>query len=393
MLLWQATRQRLSSTGKGSKSMTKVLQLIYNWGKGGFESYAATLVEKLHNKECEFYIAYSERVPMPELVDKLKIRTFCIPMRSPYDLSAARGVAKLCRELSIDTVHTHFIRERYISALSRLFGNKARLVYTSHVVFDKTRLLKFTNRIVNSIEDNVIAVCHAGREQMLEEGLDKAKIAVIHNGVDVEYLAAGIEPTIRQELGLREDSFVVTTVGRFNEVKGHKFLIESIKRLKDMQGTAAVCDVKFLLVGDGELLEECRRLADKLGVSDDIVFAGYRTDKKNIFQGSDLYVSPSKNEALSMSIIEALGSGLPVVATNVGGTSEIINNENNCGVLVEYGDTEVFAREMLRFVQDKAYYKSSSDNAFKTAREKFNLDMTVRQTYNLYKIGLTAGNR
>lgn len=406
--------------------MLNVLHLIYNWGKGGFESYVHSLIERLHNRECTICVAYSEAVPAPELIEALGIKTFHIPMRSPYDLVAAEKVAALCRELRISAVHTHFIRERYISALSRFFGNKARLIYTSHVVVPKSTTLKLTNRLVNRMEDNIIAVCHAGREQMLTEKLDAGKIVVIHNGVDVGYWRNDAASTIRKELGINDVDFVVTSAGRFTDVKGHGFLIESVKRLKELSseslpvthlrevttfskapemktfekatqpkvesasylaGENRTSKFKVVLVGEGELLEDCRKQAESLGLSGDIIFAGFRTDMKNILHGSSLYVSSSKSEALSMSIIEALASGLPVVATNVGGTSEVVNEQNNCGTLVEYGDVEGFARAIFKFMQDREFYNTIRENAYRTVREKFSLDKMVMETYNLYKTG------
>lgn len=365
--------------------MLKVLHLIYNWGKGGFESYVHSLTEKLHNRECVIYLAYSERIPVPELVEKLGIKTFHIPMGSPYDLKAAKKVSHLCRKLSIDVVHTHFIRERYIGALSRFFGNRARLVYTSHVLADKTPFLKFSNRVIHGIEDNIIAVCGAGREQMLEEGLEPKKISVIYNGTDVNYWSEPVQSTLRQEFNLEGSHFVITSAGRFSEVKGHGFLLESAKYLIDQAAARDRERIRFFLVGDGELLEECKRKAEQLGISHHILFAGFRTDIRNLLQGSDLYISPSKSEALSVSIIEALASGLPVVATNVGGTSEAVNDKN--GILVEYGDGEGCARAMGRFIQDGEFYRLCGENARETAAEKFSLDKMVQETYNLYKGG------
>ncbi len=364
--------------------MLKVLQLVYNWGLGGYENYLTNLVEKLHNKECKFYLAYSERLPMPELVKSLGIETFEIPMKSPYDVSAARKVKKLCKDLSIDAVQTHFIRERYIAAMSGLLGNKARLIYTSHVVVPKSSVLRLTNRIVSSFEDKIIAISYAGRDQMLEEGLNPKKIKVIHHGVDISYWAEKAQSTIRNELGIGEDEFLIATTGRFSPEKGHSFLIEAVRQFKDSAGSLAD-KCKFLIAGDGELLEDCKDLAKKIGVSDIVIFTGFRTDIRNILQGSNLYVSPSKEEALGISIIEAIATGLPVISTDVGGTSEVINEENGCGILVRYGDTTGLADCILKLIKDAGEYGRLKENALRTSREKFNLDNTIRETYNLYK--------
>lgn len=378
--------------------MLKVLHLINYPGKGGSERYILSLAERLHNRECMFYLGYSMNGPMLEQVKELGIQAFHFPMGSPYDFKAAKRLAALCRLYSIDVVHTHFLRENYVSIFSRFFGNRAKLVNTSHLITEKSLALRLSNRLLTRFDGSIIAVCAAGREQMIAEGLSPRKIEVIYNGVDVDYWSERICSNIRKELGIGEDDFVITSAGRFTEEKGHRFLIESIKTFRDMSNACSASEssgcngsaadtlqkIRFILAGDGELLEECRDLAEAYGVSEYIIFPGFRNDIRNILKGSDLYVSPSKSEAMSLSIIEALAAGLPVIATNVGGAPEIINDQNGCGALVEYGDTESFAGAVLMLLQDRDFYNKCRDKAYKTAREKFNLDNTARETYNLY---------
>ena len=106
-------------------------------------------------------------------------------------------------------------------------------------------------------------------------------------------------------------------------------MIRSIARLEEITAGKFKC----ILAGDGPLLEDMKSLAAELDLGRDIIFTGFRSDMKNLFSGSDLYLNSSEHEASSFNIIEALASGLPVIATDMGGNSDIINNQNGCGIL------------------------------------------------------------
>jgi len=375
--------------------MLNILHLINYPGKGGSEKYILSLMEKLQNKDCKFYICHSEDGPMLDNAKKLGAEILNLKMRSPYDLKAAKELKKLCRKLSIDIVHTHFLRENCIAALSKLLGNRAILVNTYHLIADENILMRLFNAVLTAVTDRIIAVSNAVKMKMASECINSEKIKVIHNGVDVEYWKGGRDLKIRDELGVSRNAFMVTSIARFTEEKGHIFFLESIKEFKKLfyqNGRNSAGDVKFVLVGDGEMLDECINFADMLGISEDVIFTGYRHDVKEILYGSDLFVSHSKSEALGISILEALACSVPVIATNAGGPSEIIGENNDCGIIVEYGDTEEMAKSILKFINDKSYYNSCRENALKTVREKFNLEKTVEETFNLYIQSLSAGN-
>ncbi len=371
--------------------MLKVLHLIYYPGKGGVEKYVQTLIQRMHNKKCEIFLGYvrdlgEDQGPLIEEAKKSGVQIYQFPMKSPYDFKAALNVKNFCREHEIDVIHTHFIRENYISILSKIFGNKVKLIYTSHVIFEKSPLLKLSNIILFSRLDNIIAVCDEGKKQLLKEKHNKNKIVVIHNGVDTKYWENQNQSTLREEFGLSKNSFLFVTVGRFTREKGQKFLVEAIGDLKNNTSSDFMQKIKFAFVGDGEEFEECKKSARDLNVEDCIVFLGFRNDIKNILHGCDAYISPSEKEALSISIIEALASGLPVIATDVGGTKEVVNEKNDCGILVKYGDKKELADRIQEMAQNKELYNRLKNNAFKTVNEKFSLDKTVDSTYNLYVI-------
>lgn len=360
--------------------MLKVVYLINHAGKGGSENYVYSLIERLHGKVAECYLVYNEDGQLVERVKKLGVKIYNIKMRNPFDFKAARKLAVLCKQLEIDVIHSHFLRENYIAVLSKLFNPKIKTIYTNHVPMRNNLPTRFFNRVFTSFNDGVIAVYKKGKDVLESNWVNSKKIHVIFNSIDVDYWNNAEQSTIRQELNIGKDEFVISCMARFTEEKGQRFLIEGIKTLKNSTSRKFKC----ILGGDGPLLTECKDLVKQYALEQQVIFTGHRQDMKNIYHGIDLYVSPSKNEAMSYSIIEVLACGVPVIATNVGGCGDIINDNTKCGLIVEYGDTEELANTINKMMTDKELYDSLKSNTVAVIRENFNIDKMVKETYNLY---------
>jgi Glycosyltransferase len=215
---------------------------------------------------------------------------------------------------------------------------------------------------------------------MIRNGVDGSKIKVVFNGVDPEVWGEPVKSTMREEFGIAEDEFVMFCGSRFAYDKGHEFLIQAMADLKKMT------DKKFRLVlaNDGPFLEERKQQVKALGLEHEVIFIGFRKDMKNLIGGSDLYINSSQHEALSFAIIEVLAAGLPVVATDMGGNGDIINDETKCGMLIKYNDSEGLAETVKKIIENPELLSELKRNALKAVRERFNLDNMVGQAYNLY---------
>ncbi len=358
-----------------------VLYLLNHAGKAGTERYVQTLIERLDGKRIRAYFAYNEDGLLVERLKALGIDTFRVEMRSRFDLRAARQLAVLCRRLKIDLIHTHFLRENYIAMLSRIFGSQAKAIYTNHFIMRNNLATRISNKLMNPLEAGVIAVCNRGREMMISNGVDASKIKVLFNAVDPELWGRPEISTLREELGIAADTFVILCASRFAHDKGHRYLVRTIARLKEMTGKKFVC----VLAGDGPLLDEIKLMAAEMYLKEDILFTGFRSDIKNIFNGSDLYFNASAHEASSFLILEALASGLPVVATDMGGNNDIINERNDCGLLVNYDDAEGSAQAIKRIMDEESLLSKLRKNALKAVQDNFNLVKMANQTYNLYE--------
>lgn len=358
----------------------RILYLINHAGKAGSEKYVYNLVKAFNGKKAQCYFAYNEAGLLSEQMGELSIPSFQLEMRNPFDLRAAKRLAKICRENKIDVIHTQYPRENYIAILAKLFGSGARVVYTCHLTYYPAKIWYIMNRIIMPHNDRIIAVCNYGREILCTIGAPRKKIEVIFNGIP--YPEDPVASTdIHEEFGLSEDTFVITTLSRCNPEKGLDFLVDSMKRLKEKTALPFVC----LIAGDGPLLEDVKEKVRREGAQAYVFPLGFRSDTAKILSGSSVFVNSAKcNEALSFAILEAMGSALPIVATDIGGNPDIVQNEYGCGALVPYGDTEAMADALLKLMSDKEYYEGCRRASLARVREVFNLDKLLKQTYEQY---------
>lgn len=358
----------------------KVLYLINHAGKAGTEKYVYNLVKTYSKKNTKCYFAYSEEGLLSEQMKEMGIESFRVTMKNPFDKKAAKAIADICREHNIDVIHTQYPRENYVALLSRKYYSGTRVVYTCHLTLKTSFMWKITNKIMTKNNHKIISVCNKGKELLIGNGVPEDKIDVVFNGiVPSEKKEKNLEK--RKELGIDNDTFVITTLSRYHMAKGLDFFTDSVYELRKMT------DKKFvvLFLGDGELFDKIKNQIEKLGLENEIKQLGFRDDAAEILSMSDLYVNSAKCfEALSFAILEALDHSLPVVATNVGGNSDIINPDTNCGILVEYGDKKAMAEAINKMMTDKKLYETFSENAKKTVLKKFNLDDLLEETYTKY---------
>ncbi|MDR2939288.1 MAG: glycosyltransferase [Clostridiales bacterium] len=359
----------------------KVLFLINYAGKGGSEKYVQVLTEYLKGK-AEVFFAYSEDGPLVNSMINLGATIFNLKMKSAFDFGAARKLASYCGENKIDIVHTQFPREGYIAIHAKKMYPAIKIIHTAHLILEQPFLWKLLNSIFSKHNDAVITVCNKCREVMEKNKYPGDKMHVIFNGVPYKPYAHNItNSSMRKDFNIPPDEFVFVSVARFTEEKGLPFLIESVKRLVSIMD-----DKKFtvLLVGDGALEGQLKKLADGYGLSSYIKFAGYRDDIENILMGSNCFINSSNSEALSFAILEALSKALPVIATKVGGNFDIINEKTGCGILVRYGSDIQMARAMEKMIFNSDFYKECSKNAVLNIKNNFNLENSCEDTFELY---------
>lgn len=364
----------------------KVLYLLNFAGKGGTERYVETLVRYLNGIHIEAFFAYNQDGPLVEKLQALGVPCRRVEMRRRFDFRAARELAALCREWDIDLVHCQYLREHYTALLAKQYDPHIRVVYTHHILQSNNAVTRLSNRLLDKRQDMMLAVCTKGREQLIANGWSGDRVRVIFNAVDAAAWAGSpTGSTLRSELGVDNDRFVMLYAARFVEGKGHAPLIDAMALLKER----TAIPFTLALAGDGPMLEPTKQQIKELELQDCVHFLGFRQDMKNLYKGADLCVCPSQQEALSFFLIEAMASGLPVVATDVGGNSDIVNEESGDGLLVPYGDADAMAEAIRRIMEDKPFRERCRENALRAIDEKFEIHGWMDKTLDAYRAALS----
>ncbi len=358
----------------------KVLYLINYAGKAGTEKYVENLVEHLHNKQCECSLCYNIDGPLAEKMRAKGIDCYQLEMNSPFDTAAAKKLAQICKDNNIDVIHAQYPRENYIAIRSKKYGNKAKVVFTSHLTIYQPLAWKFFNMLYTKKNHCVISVCNEGKDILISNKVAKDRIKVIFNGIDAAKMPQHDRAPL-SEFGIG-DELVISILARFAPEKGLHFLCDSIKRLKEKTERP----FKVLVMGDGEQFEEIKQKAEQEGLSDTMIFTGFRTDTAKLLAASDIYLNTSReNEAMSFAILEALANALPVVATDVGGNADLVNLGGSCGNIVDFGNTEAFSDALKAILEDDELRAEYSQKAKEKATSIFDLAKLLDDVYETYK--------
>lgn len=358
----------------------KVLHLLNHAGQGGTEQYIRTLILAMERDGVEAELAYHEYGPLAQWAQEKALPVHHLEMSSPFDRAAVAALAKLCQERKIDVIHTHYLRENYIALQAKEKVPGLRVIYTYHILTENSGLQKLCNRILSLRQDAAVANCSAGAARLAENGVPRSKIRLVYNAVDPQ-LWRGEKSTLREELGVGEDTFLFLFAARLVEGKGHAWLLEGVKKLKERVGQP----FRLVLAGDGPLHQELERKTEELGLADVVTFLGFRSDMSNLYHGADLTLCPSESETLSLLLLESLASGTPALATNVGGIPDILSPEHDCGAMVSYGNTEELVCAMAKIMTDRDILQRWGANAPRVIEETFSVRSQCQKMLALYR--------
>lgn len=268
-----------------------------------------------------------------------------------------------------DILHTYFFWAIIYGRLLKASGTVSRLVENREDLgFNWGRHEYALLRLTRKFPDRVICVGEAVRERVLErERLEPARTRVIRNGVAPPPPPDADAPAgVRVELGLPASSPIVGMVANFNRpVKGARYFVDALPLV-----ASEVPDVRFLLIGLGENEAELRRRAEAAGVGDRLVFTGFRADIDRFYDAMDVSALTSLSEGLSITLLESMRHGVPVVATNVGGNPEVVRH-GETGFLVPPRDPGSFAAEVIRLLKNPALRDRFSRRAREVVTESF----------------------
>ena len=364
----------------------RILQGIRQGKIGGGESYLMGLVENLDRRRFEPVVLSFTDGPMVDRLRKSGISTHVIYTERPFDISVWPKVSQLIKAEEIDLVHAHGTR-----AMSNMFQSarkqKLPLLYTCHgwsFHRDQNPIVKKLRVISEKYLTSKAAVNICGAKANRDEArklFGRFKARIIYNSIDHERFSPyGTYKDLRPELGFAKNDIVIASVARFTVQKQPMALIAAFAEVCRQQD-----HVKLLMVGDGEDKQKSIDLVKKLGIEDKVIMQPFRQDVPEVLAAADIFVLPSLWEVFPIALLEAMSMGKAVVATNVGGTPEMVQHDNN-GVLIDVDKMQTeLPFQLHRLCREKNLREQLCKNAINTIYNQYGIEVMARKNERIYE--------
>lgn len=357
---------------------------------GGGERHFVDLTNALVERGQDVFAAL---VPSSPLHQKLAVlpalNILTLRLRGAVDVASAIKLARFVREQQIEIVHAHLARDYPLAAFATRLASCPRLIMTRHVLFPLGRWHRFTLSNVH----RVIAVSNAVAEALRAQRIFPAhKICVIYNGINVprfDLAASSLDRDAYRRTFHPSARFLVGCSGEISRIKGQEDFVRAAALLAEKRP-----DTEFIIAGGDASPAATNRarleqLVADLNLQERVRLVGHLEDVVPLLSSLDVFVSASHTEAFGLSIVEAMASGVAVVATATGGAREIID-DGETGKLVPVGDAVAMGAAINAFLEDENERRRFGALARATARKQWSLDRMVTATESIYQEALNV---
>lgn len=366
--------------GEGAGQVRTVLHLSSSSGPGGAESVVASNAVGLDASRYRSVVCLFRDGWLRERCQGRGLETHILPITGMLDHAWLRGFRRLLRSRGVCLIHAHeFGANTYGTLAGWLSGVPVVATVHGRSYYPECLRRRLAYRAVSRAA-TLVAVSEDAKRFLVEKtGASARRVHVVYNGIGMAPpVPADARIRLRHELGIVTSEPVVGVVGNLYEVKGHRYLLEAAP------GILRACPrTTFLIAGRGHLEEPLRHQARQLGIDARVLFLGLRPDIPALLSLCDVFVQPSLSEGLSIAILEAMGAGLPVVTTRVGGNPELVV-DGETGVLVEPANSQELSDAVTRLLRDPGEARRLGDNGLHRVRSRFTVAAMVEGYQAIY---------
>lgn len=362
---------------------TKLIQITHDLAIGGLQQVVVNICRSIDRDKFDVSVLCLRELGefVPE-VEALGIKVHFLPQKkNGTDYFSFLKVAKILRQEKIEVIHTHNTQPFVDGTIGALLSGVKTIVHTDHArdFPDKFRYM-LAEHLMSYFAYKVIGVSeHTSRNLIEYEKISPKKVMTIGNGVDGARFEIEIDRQAkRDELGIKNNGPIIGLGVRLAKQKGITYLLQAMPQVINV-----FSDITLVIVGDGELKGELQKEAMQLGIDKNVLFLGSRLDIPELLKLFDIYVLPSLWEGMPMVLLEAMAAGCPVIATDVGGVSKVIDDQQN-GLLVESQKPEQLAAAVVQLLKDERLRKEYARKALWKFQKKFSADIMTRQYERLY---------
>lgn len=353
----------------------------------GGQRQSLFLAKELKRKGLPFFFIVQPESPLHQKACEAELPVLPFKIRNEFDLLAILRLAWAMKRKKCLLVHFHDAHSAAVGSVAASLAKVPFRIITRRVDFPLKKNYFSQRKYMKNI-DAIIAISEGVKKVLVEGGVDPENVEVISSGIDFSSFeedssALTSKDYLHREFSFAVDDYLVGIVAHLADHKGHQYLIQATKILKQQAPK-----IKTIIVGEGPLSMELNRQAKELDVEDIIFFLGFRKDIPKILSSLDLFVLSSHLEGMGSSILDAMASRLPVVATKVGGIPEVVIN-GETGLLVPPRNPSALARAILRLYSDKTLASRLGQKGYELVHRKFSAEAMAEKVVRLYeKIGL-----
>lgn len=347
---------------------------LWSFHPGGTERQTIELIRRLDRDRFEVHVAcfHREGAWLPQ-AEELAASLAAFPIRGfrrPATLAQARAFASWCRQVGVKIVHTADLYANIFALpAAALAGVPVRIASRREINPDKTSGQIALQRAAYTCAHRIVANCAAAAERLVTECVPRSRIEVIANGIDLQcYEGRTSDRPIRR----------IATVANLRPEKAHEVLFEALRVV-----LRRCPSVELVVAGDGPRRRELEALAAQLDIAPHVRFVGHCDDVATLLADCDAFVLASRSEAFPNSVLEAMASGLPIVATRVGGIRELIEHQRT-GVLVAPDNPMALAYALLDLIQWESHAAALGRAARRTVEARYSFDRMVSAYERLY---------
>lgn len=361
-------------------------------GFGGMVQNISLIVNNMNKETFNIILVsltnYSDEESAVKLNKEVGVNFHRINEKDRLDFSSLRKISILIKQHNIDILSCHGYKADFYGYILRtLFKCHVKLLTIAHGWVTpglKLQIYYFLDKLVLRFFDKIILVSESQRRELSGFIVPAKKIVIINNAINSESYKKVLEDyDFRKKFDLKSDDKIIGFVGRLSREKDVGTTLYAIKEVINYQK-----NIKFLVVGEGPERQSLEKIAKYLGISKNIVFAGYQKDVKKIYNILDLYVSAALKEGFPNSILEAQGMGVPCIATDISGNNEIIENGLN-GFLFRPKDYKTLSQRIATLLENRNLAIRFVAEGQRIIKERFSLEERIRRLENLYKEALT----
>jgi glycosyltransferase involved in cell wall biosynthesis len=357
-----------------------VLQVVLSLNPGGTERLVVELVKRLRPELSMAVCCLDEEGTWGEGLRHDDVSVVALRRREGFRPQLGRAIARAAAQHRARVIHCHHYSPFVYASIARLWAPHLKIVFTEHGRLSDagpSPKRRTANRVLAHAPRTVVTVSSELKQHLVAEGFPTDKVNVIYNGIDVGPLPDAAERArVRQQLGVDERTIVIGTVARLDPVKDLQTLVRAVG------APQAHRPVMLLVIGDGPERARIEATATEAGVATSVRFLGHRDDARDVLAGCDVYANSSISEGISLTILEAMAAGLPVIATQVGGTPEIV--DASCGRLVPARDPESLAATLSELAVNASLRSTLGRAARARVEQQFTLDRMIAEYRDAY---------